>query len=94
MILKLWSWGRFCLCSLIGISLAIIIAGCTPKTKLQILKPAKIDSKGVKRVAIGNFELVTSIRRNRKDRDGECWLVESTAEGEQIITPQSPDVCG
>ena len=30
----------------------------------------------------------------RKDRDGECWLVESTAEGEQIITPQSPDVCG
>ena len=30
----------------------------------------------------------------RKDRDGECWLVETTEEGEQIITPQSPDVCG
>ena len=30
----------------------------------------------------------------RKDRNGECWLVENTEEGEQIITPQSPDVCG
>lgn len=30
----------------------------------------------------------------RKDRNGECWLVESTEDGEQIITPQSPDVCG
>ena len=30
----------------------------------------------------------------RKDRNGECWLVESTDDGEQIITPQSADVCG
>jgi hypothetical protein len=30
----------------------------------------------------------------RKDRNGECWLVENTEDGEQIITPQSPDVCG
>ena len=51
--------------------IAMVGASCAPKLSLQVVKPAEIDTSGIRNVAIGSFELIHVDRIYHIERNGQ-----------------------
>ncbi len=64
------------LCYLIP-TILLLFPGCAPKIQLTILKPAEVTTSGIKKVAVGRFELAEVNRIFKIERNG-TWQTQQT----------------
>ncbi len=75
---------------LLTVAMAVLGVGCAPKVKIPVQSPAEISTIGIKKVAIGSFEVAMADRSAHIERNGE-WRVERmelTQEGKERIAKQ------
>ena len=75
---------------LLTVAIAVLGVGCAPKVKIPVQSPAEISTIGIKKVAIGSFEVAMADRSAHIERNGE-WRVERmelTPEGKERIAKQ------
>ncbi|MCP4757328.1 MAG: tetratricopeptide repeat protein [Proteobacteria bacterium] len=63
--------------------LAVLFSGCAPKIRIKVLNPAEVDTTGIKKVAVGNFEIVEVNRVFKMERNGEWQTKEIAMTDEQ-----------
>ncbi len=70
--------------------LILVFSGCAPKAKITVLSPAEIETRGIKTVAIGSFEIGYIQESVQVERNGE-WktrTVPLTKRQKQAIARQ------
>ena len=75
---------------LLTVAMAVLGVGCAPKVKIPVQSPAEISTIGIKKVAIGSFEVAMADRSAHIERNGE-WRIERmelTQEGKKRIAKQ------
>ena len=60
--------------NILTVLIAIIISGCASKINLQVVKPAEVDTRNIKKVAIGSFEIIEVNRAFKIERNGK-WQI-------------------
>lgn len=68
----------------------LLVSGCVPKTKILVQVPAEISTKGIKKVAIGSFEIAMLDQAIQVERNG-VWhtkKVELTPEQKDQVSKQ------
>lgn len=56
------------------LALSLLAASCAPQVQLKTLRPAEIDTGGIRRVAVGPFEIAAVEQRLQTERNGD-WEV-------------------
>jgi hypothetical protein len=70
---------------------SFFLLGCVSKTqKILVLKPAEIETKGIKKVAVGKFELAYVNESYKEERIGvwETRRLKLTAKQKEAISQQ------
>ena len=67
-----------------------LIASCAPQAQLTVLRPAKLDTTGIKKVAIGPFEIMMADEVAQTERNGvwEQRPLRLSAEQKQALANQ------
>ncbi len=66
--LNIWRFALFI------ILMSIFVSGCAPKIRLKVVRPAEVSTSGIKKVAIGSFEVVSINRVFKVERNGQ-WQI-------------------
>lgn len=51
-----------------------LVAGCAPKIRIKVTRPSEVDTTGIRKVAIGNFEVVSLNQEFKVERNGQ-WQI-------------------
>lgn len=68
----------------------MLLAGCAPQARIKVYRPAEISTKGIRKVAVGRFEIIQMNREFKAERDGQ-WRkkqIRFTAEQLEAISNQ------
>jgi len=55
---------------------AAVLSGCAPKVRIQVARPAEVNTTGIRKVAIGSFEVISIHQVFKVERNGK-WEVTS-----------------
>lgn len=70
--------------------IGFLAAGCAPQAKIAVYTPAEISTKGIKKVAIGSFEIAEVYEKTKIERNGK-WTtkqIKLTAAQKRAISNQ------
>ncbi|MDT8447224.1 MAG: hypothetical protein RRB13_10080 [bacterium] len=72
------------------LALGFLAASCAPQVQLKTLRPAEVDTGGIRRVAVGPFEIMGLNERLQSERNGQ-WTtqpVQLSAAQKQALSDQ------